>query len=68
MMPVPMLCGAFGQRCLRFGVALANGWNFLGGGKPVQEAYLAAFVLLGMVSLWFLWRSWQQRKDFAAAL
>ena len=50
-----------------FGVALANGWNLLGG-KPVKEAYLAAFVLLGMVSLWFLWRSSQQRKDFAAAL
>ena len=41
-----------------FGVVLANGWNLLGG-KPVKEAYAIAFLLLAMVSLFLLWRSWR---------
>jgi predicted membrane channel-forming protein YqfA (hemolysin III family) len=38
-----------------FGVALANGWNLLAG-KPVKELYAAAFLLLGGISLFLLWR------------
>ena len=41
-----------------FGVVLANGWNLVGG-KPVKEAYAIAFLLLAMVSLFLLWRSWR---------
>jgi len=49
-----------------FGVVLANGWNLVGG-KPVKEAYAIAFLLLGIVSLFLLWRSPQPRTDAASA-
>ena len=48
-----------------FGVVLANGWNLVGG-KPMKEAYAIAFLLLGMVSLFLLWRWSQQRKNAAS--
>ncbi len=49
-----------------FGVVLANGWNLVGG-KPVKEAYATAFLLLGMISLFLLWRSSPPRTDSESA-